>query len=530
MSTRTVSFGEDVQITYSESASKIVSRSANWSKTAGNTIQGLAVSFSTYNGGYVVDNILDTNGHTTGERRNTIGAGEMVTIPLPSTFWQGSSGTVTVRFKRPGERQGYYTDIVMVITEEPEAQKSTAVVPEAEAGQPQTVAITNSSDTVQHQVTWSYEGGEVVHGPILYGAATRYPSWAVPAEDLPGLYAEATDRAYITGTVTVKTLTADGTDLGSVSCDARLRIPDSAGPTLTVSSQTVHDSIAQAVNAGSQTEILVQHHTSLTITPTAEGLYGASVTLMTYRTPTGAIASADTTPATVPLGTAGSWAVQVTARDSRGLTRTVEIPVTVAACEAPRITAIDAQRWSSGSAAGHQDEEGTYAQVQAMAQITSLASSAVWTYELGVSGGAAQWTGTLSLDGNGFGYIGGSMSPDSAYTLRVTVTDSLGQSSSASAEIPTGLYTMHILQGGKGVAFGKQAEHYGLEISGDWPIRVEGQHLEEYFMDRLYPVGVLLLSADQDWDPMAQWPWTEWGRLSDVSVDGITMAQWVRGR
>ncbi|WP_416326144.1 pyocin knob domain-containing protein [[Eubacterium] hominis] len=78
---------------------------------------------------------------------------------------------------------------------------------------------------------------------------------------------------------------------------------------------------------------------------------------------------------------------------------------------------------------------------------------------------------TNSTFGNGVAVVmGGAVSIDKSFTIKITVTDNLGQSASAQTTIPTGQVTFDYKSGGKGVAFGKVAEtDYLLESA--WTAR-----------------------------------------------------------
>lgn len=123
----------------------------------------------------------------------------------------------------------------------------------------------------------------------------------------------------------------------------------------------------------------------------------------------------------------------------------------------PRITAFNAVRTDS---AGNADEYGTY-----------LKFYYVWATDLAVTKITCEWKKlsdtswqTKQMDASGTSgsktaYVGdGSISPDSSYLVRVSVSDSKGISYSAELTIGTPSYPIDVKAQGKGVAFGKAAE------------------------------------------------------------------------
>lgn len=139
----------------------------------------------------------------------------------------------------------------------------------------------------------------------------------------------------------------------------------------------------------------------------------------------------------------------------------------------PRITNLLVDRCDSG---GTPAEDGTYAVVAfnwaTDRDVTSvkiewkLASAT--SYPIGNSK-------TISASGTSGSVntvIGsGAFNADNTYTIKVTVTDSI-DSSNETRTLSSMEFTLDLLAGGKGAAFGKAAEKEGLEI--DWPTYING--------------------------------------------------------
>lgn len=120
----------------------------------------------------------------------------------------------------------------------------------------------------------------------------------------------------------------------------------------------------------------------------------------------------------------------------------------------PRITSFSVDRCNSG---GTSTESGTYAKVTFSWATDKAVTSIIIEYKQET---ASTWTAvTVSASGTSGSVskiIGGSLSTEYAYNIRVTVADSLG-SSNAMRTVGAMTYTMDFLAGGKGVAFGKPA-------------------------------------------------------------------------
>ena len=505
MSTQSIAASPSgITIAYASSATQYHDATVSWSHpgTSLYTLEGLSVSFTAEPGGYyvyVVDQSNIGRGSYTGQVANL----GQVTLELPKGSWSGrTSGSLTLRFRRPANSMARYTNISLILSYSSNAVPSTIVVPDAVAGEPQTVNITNTVSTVEHTVTWTY--GSVTSGEQSYGASTRSPAWAVPAESLPDLYQANPNSGSIPGTITVKTLTADGALVGTSAASGRLAIPQNGDtlPSVSVALAKTKDSIASASSAD-----YLQNHTTLRVTPTASARYGASVASISILTPDGSFGASSGSATEILLRTAGSYTISTTVTDSRGFTATDVRSITVTACPVPVLTGLDVIRCT---ASGVESDEGDYASITATASVTVSS----WAYSI-TRTGSTTVVASGSLSG-GSGIVGGSLDKDTGYTITVTITDSLGQTASASADIGTALYTIHRMAGGKGVAFGQISRRYGVEVTPDWPFFTHGTEIMELLVDTAHPVGSVIQTLDEAFDPNILWPWTRWGRLEDV--------------
>lgn len=453
-------------------------------------------------------------------------SGEEQSVEIPSTAWQMlSSATYNLVFFKSSFATTY-SGIRLRVTYQARASESTVSVATATAGSPQTVTMTNSASGVKHTVTWTYPGG-ISSGETSVPAGTGTASWSVPAASLPDLYEAVTDRDRATGTVTVTTLLEDGTVVGTSAYPAELIFPDSIGPALAAADSTALDATGQVIHTADSSYDVIAGHTTFTVSVAASGQYDATVTGILLYTPDGN-ANITNGSATVQIRTAGTWAWTVMATDSRGKTSTQGGTLTVKSVSGPAVTSLSAQRWSSGSASGHADDEGNYVKISVVTASGTPVSALTVTYRISQVGSGSQIeTGSISGDT----YAGsGLLITDRAYTLTVTAEDAFGQSASASMEIPSALYTIHRMTGGRGVAFGKTSDKYGVEVSSSWPFYVHGEELLDLTVNAAHPPGSVMLTIDGNDYPNARWPWTEWGLMGDVTIGNITAHAWVRTR
>ena len=505
MSAQTITASpSSMTIAYSSSATAYHNATVSWTHpgTELYTLEGMTLTFNADPGGYYVY-ILDETNIGRGSYTGKVASGEQVSIPIPEGAWANKTdGILTFRFRRPASTLAIYTDISLVLTYSANASPSTIVVADAVAGEPQTVNITNTVSTVYHTVTWTY--GSITSGEQTYGAATRSPAWAVPASSLSALYQANPNSNTVTGTISVQTFTADGALVGTTTASGNLTIPQNSDtlPTVSVVLTKTHDAIGNASG-----EDYLQNHTTLHVTPTASAKLGASVTGISILTPDGSFAASNGSATDILLHVSGAYTITTTVTDSRSFTATDTQTITVTACPIPVIAGLDVSRCTDD---GTESDEGAYVSISAAASLTISS----WAYSITYTGTTTVVTSGSLIDG--VGIVGGSLDKDVGYTVTVTATDALGQTASASADIGTALYTIHRMAGGKGVAFGQIAQKYGVEVTAEWPFYTHGNEIMELLVDAAHPVGSVIQTLDDDFDPNALWPWTHWGRLQDV--------------
>lgn len=117
---------------------------------------------------------------------------------------------------------------------------------------------------------------------------------------------------------------------------------------------------------------------------------------------------------------------------------------------------------------GTLDDEGTYAYatVNYAVDTTLNASNVVSNVYANINGGTAidMSPTTKNAKGTITKVIGGSLATDNSYSIRFTVTDNGGESSTYVTVSPS-FYTIDFLKGGKGLAFGKAATSEGMTVA-----------------------------------------------------------------
>lgn len=162
------------------------------------------------------------------------------------------------------------------------------------------------------------------------------------------------------------------------------------------------------------------------------------------------------------------------ATDSRGRTATQTIRIEPMAYAPPTLSQVQILRCT---AAGVEAEDGNYYSAKATATFSALGGQNTLTLTAAhkIQGGVY---GTETALTSGEAAIIGTISPDSTYQVRITATDTLGNTATVTAKLPTRQWALKFRQDGQGAAFGKAAEHdKALEIPADWSFYVGDESL-----------------------------------------------------
>lgn len=229
---------------------------------------------------------------------------------------------------------------------------------------------------------------------------------------------------------------------------------------------------------------------------------GAEVTSAPYRTPT----------------LIGAAELLCTATDTRGRTASQSISIEPMDYAPPTLMQI---RIARCTAAGVEAEDGSYYAAKATAVFSSLDGQNVLTLTAAhkVQGGVY---GTETALASGTTSVIGQISPDSTYQVRLTATDSLGNTAVTVTTLPTRQWALKFRADGLGVAFGKAPEHSkAIELPEGWQIWIGNATIAESIaasvkqqvIDAVFPVGIYI-SLSADTDPATLWGGT-WERLEE---------------
>lgn len=146
---------------------------------------------------------------------------------------------------------------------------------------------------------------------------------------------------------------------------------------------------------------------------------------------------------------------------------------------APTLSGLTLQRTNESGAAV---EEGTYAKVTGSWKVDTTLNSANKATNLKIEyqkSGDSAWTTAVSTNPNAASgslsnVVGeGELSIESSYNFRVTVSDS-GGSTTASGVLSASYFIMDVLEGGKGVSFGKACTQTGFYVESNDRLQIAG--------------------------------------------------------
>lgn len=336
------------------------------------------------------------------------------------------------------------------------ARASTATVPSsAVMGSAVSITVNRASASFTHDVKWSFGG---LSGTLATKSSSLSFSWTPNTASLAAAIPNAAS-----GTATIKVTTYSGsTVIGTKSAAFKLSVPSSVVPT--IGTVTVSEAVS---GIAAQFGAFVQSKSKIRAAITASGVYGS--TIKSYSSTFDGVSHSGASWTSGYVSGSGTFAIKTTVTDSRGRTATKTTNVTVLAYSKPKISTFKA--WRVDSAHGT-DVGGNYAAVKYAYSVTSLnghntASMTVKARQAGASSYNLTLLSGSSLSANTTAYPSNTLSPDSRWDMRITVTDWFGESTSASLTLPTAAVIVDFKADGAGMAIGKVAESTGLEVN--WP-------------------------------------------------------------
>lgn len=332
------------------------------------------------------------------------------------------------------------------------------------------VTITNAYlSELNHTVSWTC--GTYSSGDQSVSAGVGTKSYSIPASWINA----ASSSTSASCTIVVKTYKSS-TLIGQETKTIVLSVPASVKPSI----GSVTAAVYNAVSGFSGVYIQRKTGATLTLANVSAG-EGASIAANGYslRMTKSETATFDSTNKVYTISTlanSGSITFYVSVTDSRGRTSNeVSATISVQEYDAPAIVAASAYRCRSNGVA---DENGTYACISLTASYTSFTGNSM-TINSKYYNSSTPSTQVVAQNNmaSGTSYIigSGNLSASATYYVVFTVTDTVGSSATTTMIVQTAAYSIHIKNGGTGVAFGKTSEHNNsVEINQGWDLYYKG--------------------------------------------------------
>ncbi len=323
----------------------------------------------------------------------------------------------------------------------PRATTPTVSASSVDMGASITISMPRAASSFTHTLT--YKLGSAT-GTIGSGLGTS-TAWTVPLS----LASQIPSATSATCTITCKTYSGS-TLIGTKTVNFTAKVPASVVPT--ISSVAVADTTTNLSTFGN----MVQGKSIAKYTIAAAGAYGSTIsaykTVFEGKTYTGA------TPTTAVITGSGTRTATITITDSRGRTASTTKSFTAVAYSVPKITILTAVRVNAD---GVDYYEGQHANIAVAFSVAAVNNKNANAYKLEYrKKGDTAWTSLLT--GNSYSYsqttlTGAVFSLDSAYEVKLTVTDSFG-SVTKTTELPTAFTLLDFNASGRALAFGKVSE------------------------------------------------------------------------
>lgn len=312
-----------------------------------------------------------------------------------------------------------------------------------------TITVTRSGSSYTHTISYTF--GEA-SGTIVTKSVGTSISWTPPLD----LARQIPNATQSTGVLRIDTYSGS-TRIGSKEYSFTLYVPASIKPTAALAVTLVNDnSVIDGWN------VCVKGYSKLSYTVTASGAYGATIQSCRFTFAGNTVTGSS---GVVAVNSAGTFTPSVEVTDSRG--RSVSVTgnsVDVYDYNAPTIAQLSVQRCN---AEGTIQNEGTYVCVQGAFHVgASVGGRNGVTAKCRYREIGGSWSNYTAIEDTG-AVVGGSMPATKTYEMEIAATDSIGETKTVYAIIPTAEVALHLRDGGKGAAFGKYAEKEALECAWD---------------------------------------------------------------
>ena len=334
-------------------------------------------------------------------------------------------------------------------------QSSFGTITGSTIGSEMTINITRYSSSFTHSLWYSF-GNKTWQGiGSGIGTSTKFTPPLSICDQVPN---------GTSGTLKLILRTYNGsTQIGSdVTKDITVSVPSSVVPTM-------NDPVASLIdNTADKLGVYCQGYSKTKITISgASGSYGS--TIKAYKITGAGTSSSSSELTTDTLNASGNYTFTCTITDSRGRTCSKQVTVYVYPYSTPTLSIVVKRCTSSGAISS----SGTYVSVTPTYSVASVNGKN--GLKSGPTATGNNNTKTGGASGTSF-ILGSSSYPfavTSTYQIKVTLTDKVGKTATAYANIPTDVRIINIKKSGKGIAFGGFATEDNV-IKSFWDLKVEG--------------------------------------------------------
>lgn len=396
---------------------------------------------------------------------SSVGSGSYVTIgTYTKTVSHNADGTLSIALKATLNLSGTTagTGTVSGSITLPTIARTSSASPSASSvttGSSVQINISRKGSSFTHNVSYTLEGLSTTYTTGL--SASSGIATACTFTPPHSLFKSLTTKTSVKATVTVTTMNGS-TAVGSVNFLLTINLHDSAKPVISAATLTRVAGASTTANFG----IYIQGLDCINVVTAAamNASYDSGGTVTVTVTIEGKTYTGTNITSSV-LNVAGTIAITVTAKDSRGRSVSVPKEISVAAYAAPRITKFLAFRAAS-STATTEDAKGTYARMTGAWEYATLngKNAVTATFSIQQKGGTAK--NVVSGAAINTYYTASAVSIASTWTITLKLQDTVGNTVTDEIELLSGAKSMSFKNDGTGIAVGKYAELAGFEV--DW--------------------------------------------------------------
>ena len=372
-------------------------------------------------------------------------------------------------------------------------------------GSAATITLTPASSAFLHTLRAKF--GSRAETTIAAQTAATSISWTPSLDEASA----APNATSVAGTLFCDTY-SNGVLLGTTQVSISAVIPVGVIPTGALSFSEAEAGLV------TQFACYVQHKSKLNVAISAAGVYGSSISSVSTMA-NGSTYSGNSF-STNELTTAGANTIRATITDSRGRTTVLTGTFEVVAYDSPAVQSVSVFRCD---VAGNASNTGTYAMVAVTGAISSVSNKNTRVLKIGYKRKSeTYYTDTTfalaSYSVNGNYRIGGTLSNQYTYDIRVTLGDYFGEAYGY-IDLSTAEVILSVRSTGMGLAVGKVAEEDSFDVG--WPARFrENVQFDDnvvfssvlWLANLIFPVGSIRMTVSAaDASTFLGGTWVRWG-------------------